>query len=157
MTEHTLFQRAAVALGATILAPLFVAITGLGNNGSVNPIASYVGRTSAAQTVNETINDDSKTSSDKSASDMSDKTATSSPAVVESAGAKAAGSYTVKDGDTYGCIAEKYYGSYEMWPQVYAQNAGYPGFEEFHLDVGAKLQMPAVSAAESLPKTSLCK
>lgn len=43
-----------------------------------------------------------------------------------------------------------------MWPQVYAQNGGYPGFEEYHLDVGAKLQMPAVSAAESLPKTSLC-
>lgn len=156
MTEHALFQRAAVALGATILAPLFVAITGLGDSGSVSPIASYVGRTSATQTVNETINDDSK-SSDKTSTESSDKSSNGSSAAVESAGAKAAGSYTVKDGDTYGCIAEKYYGSYEMWPQVYAQNAGYPGFEEYHLDVGAKLQMPAVSAAESLPKTALCK
>lgn len=34
MTEHVLFLRAAVALGATILAPLFVAITGLGSTGS---------------------------------------------------------------------------------------------------------------------------
>ena len=69
---------------------------------------------------------------------------------------KDAGTYTVKEGDTYGCIAENYYGSYDQWSRVYAANAGWPGFDEYRLDVGAVLQMPTVTQAEALPTTSLC-
>jgi nucleoid-associated protein YgaU len=58
--------------------------------------------------------------------------------------AKQATTYTVKDGDTYGCIAEKYYGSYDQWSRIYAANAGYAGYEEYGLAVGAKLQLPAL-------------
>ena len=85
---------------------------------------------------------------------------TPSPAAkTNTAGDKAAGEYVVKDGDTYGCIAEKYYGSYGQYQTVmdanFADSA--PGYGEYHLDVGAKVILPAVSGANMTPATSLCK
>ncbi len=154
MNEHTLFQRAAVALGATIIVPLFVAATGLGGNG----VATETRLESYIQNNTQTVKDDENKAIEQKKDESKDtkKPETTSTAT-QSAGAKAAGSYTVKAGDTYGCIAEKYYGSYDQWSRVYAENGGYPGFEEYRLDVGAKLVMPAVAASEALPKTSLCE
>lgn len=71
---------------------------------------------------------------------------------------KPAGFYTVKAGDTYGCIAEKYYGSYEHWVDILNANIKYgEGFEETRLFVDAKLEMPAISKANLKPSTKLCQ
>lgn len=65
--------------------------------------------------------------------------------------------YTVKDGDTYGCIAEKYYGSFEHWVDVVNANpVGNVGFTEYGLHVGAQLVLPAVSTAALKPTSTLC-
>ena len=65
--------------------------------------------------------------------------------------------YTVKEGDTYGCIAEKYYGSYEHYVEIMAANPVYNlGFGEYSLFVDAKLVLPAISAANLKPASSLC-
>lgn len=74
-------------------------------------------------------------------------------------GAKPASDYVVKDGDTYGCIAEKYYGGFGQYSDVMNTNSAsiVPGYAEYHLDVGAKIQLPAVSADNLSPATSLCK
>jgi len=70
---------------------------------------------------------------------------------------KSASLYTVKEGDTYGCIAEKYYGSFEHWVDIYNSNARYGrGFSEYHLYVDAVLEMPAISAENLKPQTKLC-
>lgn len=63
--------------------------------------------------------------------------------------------YTVKEGDTYGCIAESYYGSYEHWQDIMNANLKYGnGFSEYGLHVGAVLELPA---AETLkPASKLC-
>jgi nucleoid-associated protein YgaU len=84
---------------------------------------------------------------------------TVTPAKTSSTGDKAASTYVVKDGDTYGCIAEKYYGSFEQYQNVMDANwaATTPGYGEYHLDVGAKLTLPAVAASNVLPATSICK
>ena len=86
-------------------------------------------------------------------------TATVSPAVKPNASAKVASDYVVKDGDTYGCIAEKYYGGFGQYSDVMNTNSAstVPGYAEYHLDVGAKIQLPAVSADNLSPATSLCK
>lgn len=71
---------------------------------------------------------------------------------------KAATTYTVKDGDTYGCIAEKYYGSYENFVDVMAANPVYDqGFGEYQLYVGAQLTLPAVAQENVKPASSLCQ
>lgn len=70
---------------------------------------------------------------------------------------KAASLYTVKEGDTYGCIAEKYYGSFEHWTDIYNLNARYGrGFSEYYLHVDAVLELPAISAENLKPATKLC-
>lgn len=74
------------------------------------------------------------------------------------AGDKAATVYTVKPGDTYGCIAEKYYGSYEHWTDIYNANARYGlGFQPDELFVDAKLDLPAIAAADLKPASKLCE
>ncbi len=72
--------------------------------------------------------------------------------------AKKASDYTVKAGDTYGCIAEKYYGSYEQYSTVMVANWAdtTPGYGEYHLDVGAKVRLPAVSGDQLKPITHVC-
>jgi LysM repeat protein len=77
------------------------------------------------------------------------------PSVVV-AGAKAASTYVVKEGDTYGCIAEKYYGSFENWVDVDAVNPNTEGFLERRLFVGATLTLPALTAEQVKPASSLC-
>jgi hypothetical protein len=71
--------------------------------------------------------------------------------------AKAESVYTVKEGDTYGCIAEKYYGSFEHWVDVMNSNPVFSeGFGEYELHVGAQLVLPAVTADRLKPASSLC-
>ena len=166
MTETKLFRNTLVALGSTIVLPLVVGATGLAapEGKTANQLVKdYV---MVAQQQTDTTNDnkdqatDTTTKDDSSTTNASDSSTTSSGAVSKPqtfAGEKKAGTYTVKAGDTYGCIAEKYYGSYEQWPRLYSANAGWPGFEEYTLNVGATLQIPAVSASETLPKTSVCQ
>ncbi len=166
MTEKDLFRTTLITLGSTIVLPLIVGVSGLaapGDKPTNDLIKSYVG-TSAVKTeeskdtakTDEAKPTDQNKSTDQAQSSDTPKTDAAVPAA-GAAPAKAAGSYTVKAGDTYGCIAEHYYGSYDQWPKVYNANAGWPGFNEYDLAVGASLQMPAVSAAEALPKTDLCK
>lgn len=71
---------------------------------------------------------------------------------------KAASLYTVKEGDTYGCIAEKYYGSYEHWSDIYNANARYGvGYSPDRLFVDAVLELPAISASDLKPASNLCQ
>ena len=162
MTETTLFKRTLGVLGATIVAPLFVAATGVGNGNvpTKTHVANYINN--VATTV-KNGSKDAKNSSQSAAQNKTDDTTAntvsgsqSSANKVENAPAKSAGNYTVKSGDTYGCIAENYYGSYDQWPKIYAANGGYAGYEEYGLDVGAKLTLPTVSASEVTAKTNLC-
>lgn len=164
MDETTLFQRTLIALGATILGPLFVATTGVGGQGaSVNErIQDYVSVAVATndqsdeETTDETSDGQQGENGEQTNGEGGNRENESEATPDGYAAAKDAGTYTVKEGDTYGCIAETYYGSYDQWSRVYATNAGWPGFDEYRLDVGAVLQMPAVTQAEALPTTSLC-
>ncbi len=176
MTESDQFKTTLGVLGATLLAPLFVASGNLGGGpGTVQEkLKNYVAAAAQSVVVKDDVKkDDTKADgteknegkaaeNNQSDADNQNKTPASStpPAstrATDNASAKKAGTYTVKAGDTYGCIAEKYYGSYEQWPRVYAANAGWPGYEEYTLNVGAKLQMPAVEVRDVLPKTTLCQ
>lgn len=70
---------------------------------------------------------------------------------------KEASLYTVKEGDTYGCIAEAYYGSYEHWVDILNANIIYgEGYSERELHVGAVIEMPAIPAAQQKPASNLC-
>ncbi len=99
------------------------------------------------------------------ASPAPNSTATSTPATTTPpsvaptpvVAAKSASTYTVKDGDTYGCIAEKYYGSYENWTNVVKANPQLEGFSEYRLFVGAVLELPAMSADAVRPASTLCQ
>ena len=63
----------------------------------------------------------------------------------------------VKDGDTYGCIAEKYYGSFEHWVDIMNSNPVHTdGFSEYELHVGAQLVLPAITADRLKPASALC-
>ena len=179
MTEKNLFRTTLITLSSTIVLPLLVGTTGLAapNSSSTNDLVKdYIAAahgTDAVQSNNSNSGSSTETKSDTNKSSTSsnnstdqaqssDTTSTTTPAATEvqtttSTGAKATGTYVVKEGDTYGCIAEKYYGSYEQWPKVYAANSAYPGYEEYHLNVGAVVLLPAVSAAEVLSQTSVCK
>ena len=166
-------------LASTLLVPLIAGLINTGAPDTVKTsqrISSYLsGKALVADKSQdesgESAAKDSATNTDTENSnqqaDQEDKTAANTQAAGTnstsktakdgvSAGAKSAGKYVVKSGDTYGCIAESYYGSYEQWPKVYVENAGWPGFGEYSLAVGANLIMPAVSAADALPATSLC-
>ena len=91
---------------------------------------------------------------DQSQPAASEATATPAPA----AGDKTGTVYTVKEGDTYGCIAEKYYGSYEHYVDIMAANPVRDyGFGEYGLFVDAQLVLPAISAGNLKPATSLCQ
>jgi LysM repeat protein len=64
--------------------------------------------------------------------------------------------YTVKEGDTYGCISEKYYGSFEHWPDIINANPNTVGFGEYELHVGARIVLPAIPAGSLRPASTLC-
>ncbi|MFZ1812547.1 MAG: LysM domain-containing protein [Candidatus Saccharimonadales bacterium] len=173
MTEKTLFRNALIMLGSTIALPLVVGTTGLGAPGGASTndlLKQYVASAATTSTSQQNKSDDQvKKDAEPSQNDTaqttptSDQTATTESAKAAEAtpagyaAAKPAGTYVVKAGDTYGCIAERYYGSYDQWSKVYAANGIYPGFEEYRLNVGATLQMPAVATSEVLPVTQLCK
>jgi len=85
---------------------------------------------------------------------------TTPPASVpaNSTGDRAQTIYTVKEGDTYGCIAEKYYGSFEHYTEIMAANPLYAtGFGEYSLFVEAKLVLPAIASTNLKPASSLCQ
>lgn len=157
MTETSLFRLTLGVLAATVLAPIIVAATGVGGDRATtgDRLDSYIANASTAQGQGV---DGSKQAdvSKKDTANQKDPTANEKASQATTAGAKAAGSYTVKAGDTYGCIAEQYYGSYDQWTRVYEQNAGWPGYDEYELHVGAKLQLPAVSADEVRQTTNVC-
>lgn len=178
MTERTLYRRTLVVLGLTILPPLVVAASGLGLGAKGTKLdtrlTDYIHGVAATGVVAT-----KDTVSTQKAPATADKTTPAAPAQnsanqkVKStaqntmlpntaakgvaAAAKSAGTYTVKNGDTYGCIAEHYYGSYDQWPRVYEANGGYVGYEEYSLAVGARLQLPAITTDQVLPSTDLCK
>lgn len=185
MTEKNLFRTTLITLGSTIVLPLIVAMTGVAapNGASTNDLVKgYLSAAHGADAVQANNSSSSSSSNNGSSSETksdtnssstqsnpstdqttrADTATTTTPAATDTrttatAGVKAASTYVVKEGDTYGCIAERYYGSYEQWPKVYAANSAYPGYEEYHLNVGAVVQLPAVSTAEVLPQTSVCK
>lgn len=65
--------------------------------------------------------------------------------------------YTVKEGDTYGCIAEKNYGSYEHWPEILSANIIYGhGYSEIELHVGAVVELPEILKENLKPASNLC-
>lgn len=169
MTERKMYNYTVIGLTSTILVPIAVAVFGI--TGSTAPIstvaANYVKNTVAKGSTSDkntstdntqkSTNKKKATTSTKDAAKTNDKSTSSETAASQGrVAAKPAGMYTVKAGDTYGCIAEKYYGSYEMWPQVYQQNGGWPGYTEYNLDVGAKLQMPALRKSTTFSPTHLC-
>lgn len=93
-------------------------------------------------------------------SDTSSSTNTNSiqPKPISSSNGKPQALYTVKEGDTYGCIAEKYYGSFEHFTDIMASNpSDQVGFGEKRLFVDAQLILPAVSASELKLPSSLCQ
>jgi nucleoid-associated protein YgaU len=68
-----------------------------------------------------------------------------------------AAKYTVKEGDTYGCIAEKYYGSFEHYTDIMNVNpVASVGFNEYELFVGQVIDLPAVAHGALKPASSLC-
>jgi LysM repeat protein len=138
---------------------------------STDKLSSYLGlpvtkqEKSEDESVNNVAVDDSKNSADVTVDDGKTKDGVKSetpmssqtPSATAKAGVdKPATEYTVKEGDTYGCIAEKYYGSYEHWPDVMAANPVTEGYAEYRLFVGAKLVLPAVPSASLKPASTLC-
>jgi LysM repeat protein len=65
--------------------------------------------------------------------------------------------YVVQKGDTYGCIAERHYGSHHHYQEVMAANPiTKKGFSERKLFVGAKVVLPAIAAQDLKQTTNLC-
>ncbi len=89
-------------------------------------------------------------------STKAEPTVTTTAPVTVQAGDKTQTMYTVKEGDTYGCIAEKYYGSYEHWTDVVSANPSSDGFTEYELHVGAQIVLPAVTSVNLKPVSVLC-
>lgn len=118
--------------------------------------------TAPSVAVTETPSSDAAQSSSATTTDTTaptpTTTTTTSTAPSAAQSGKAETVYTVKDGDTYGCIAEKYYGSYEHYTDVMAANpVNQTGFGEYSLYVGAQLVLPAVAKENLKPASSLCQ
>ena len=166
MTEQNLYKKTCVVLALTLAAPAVVGLFGIGADDDMTPakaVSSYA--KNIDHPAASTPGDDKKASGDENKSSEKDdaiskkseaskndasKERSTTP---EKTTKKDAGTYTVKAGDTYGCIAESHYGSYEMWPAVQRANAG-PGYGEYTLHVGAKLTLPATTT--ELETTNLC-
>ena len=154
MTETQLFKRAAAVLASTLAIPVIVILTTSGGSNAVKQrLASYLG---GATNVSAQTNKDGSEESEMPETVMDKDTEASKPdeSMKKEEGSEA--TYTVKEGDTYGCIAEKHYGSYDQWQKVYAANAGYLGYDEYELHVGAKIVMPALANEEIKTETNLC-
>ena len=103
-----------------------------------------------------TVDNGTPVESEAMDSTKTETTVAPSPSAAAPAGDKAQMMYTVKDGDTYGCIAEKYYGSYEHWTDVVSANPSSDGFTEYELHVGAQIILPGVTSANLKPASTLC-
>ncbi len=107
---------------------------------------------------NTTDNNQAAESDQSGAADEAEQNESEPSSLPDTGSGKAESVYTVKEGDTYGCIAEKYYGSYEHYVDIMAANPIYDlGFGEYSLFVDAKLVLPAIDAANQKPATSLCQ
>lgn len=126
-------------------------VVGTDNGATTTPAPSVA--------VTETPSSDTAQSSSATAKTDTAPAATPTPAASTTVQTgKAETVYTVKDGDTYGCIAEKYYGSYEHYSDVMAANpVNQTGFGEYSLYVGAQLVLPAVAKENLKPASSLCQ
>lgn len=129
---------------------------------STTPADETVVSTDTTSEASEALPDESGVVSEQTATEDSTQT---SETVVEAApdqaattqsGDKAEVVYEVKEGDTYGCIAENYYGSFEHWPDIMSVNPSTKGYTEYELHVGAKITLPAVLAANLKPASDLC-
>lgn len=171
MTESKLFRWVAIACTSSLLLPLIIATTA-GNDGKATQklqqylkIADSSVKDTAAVKLTE-VKEGDKTPTDPNANQAAPTTNSNEPAKqpttttqTPAGTAKPKSEYVVKEGDTYGCIAEKYYGSFEHYTDVMRANAAgvVPGYSEYRLNVGAKLQLPAVAAGDLKPASSLCK
>lgn len=160
MTQANLFKYVVYGALAALLVPVLVALSNTeGANSAANRVAKYLGI--AEQTKSGGANKDGvqdNVDGNKITVDNPQSGSSDNNSVGEKTVAKAAGEYVVKAGDTYGCIAENYYGSYEQYPMLMAANGAtkYKGFSERKLHVGAKLVLPAVTASQLKPATNLC-
>lgn len=126
-----------------------------GTDQSATDTASDTDNTAATDT--PAVEESTATDNTAVSEDTSSSTDTAAPSVTANATDKAETVYTVKEGDTYGCIAEKYYGSYEHYVDIMAANpVNQYGFSEYQLFVGAQLVLPAISGANLKPASSLC-
>lgn len=171
MTESLLFKRVSWVLALTVAAPLIVALMSNGRVDINNRLSAYLNKISVQQASDQDSKDktsepeegaanSTESSSDETSASEStaaaEATNSQNAAGLDLASVKPASTHTVEAGDTYGCIAEKYYGSFDQWQLIYNANAGYPGFSEYGLDVGAQLVLPAVDAANVRAQTHIC-
>lgn len=161
MNESQLFKRTCLVLASTLILPVAVALFAHGGAEEVKKyvdqgtMTSFVG-SKDKKSADKDSKKDQKSTDKKTADKSSDKNSASSAKETET-GVKSASTYTVKAGDTYGCIAENYYGSYEQWPTIYNANiGGGVGYGEYDLHVGAVLTLPAVAADQVKPASQLC-
>lgn len=97
------------------------------------------------------------TPSDSATTDQSQTTKPVTAPSLPGSVSRTASTYVVKEGDTYGCIAEKYYGSFENWVNIDSANPDTEGFLERRLFVGAALELPALTADQARPASTLCQ
>ena len=163
MSDSKLFKYACYVLAATLLVPVAVYAASMVFGFSGQDPAKYIaeGTKSVLNQVEKKEapkKSDDKKSDKKVSKKSSDKKVVKKSTKKSAVTGKKASTYTVKSGDTYGCIAEKYYGSLELWPVVYNANiGGGVGYGEYDLHVGAVLVLPAVSASNMTPASNLCK
>lgn len=116
--------------------------------------------TSTDSVVTDSSQEDTTVSPDTTTPEPSDSTstATESPVLPATVSDKTETIYTVKEGDTYGCIAEKYYGSFEHFVDIMASNpVDQMGFGERTLFVDAQLVLPAIAGSDLKPTSALCQ
>ena len=159
---------AVVAVGAVLVGyNAFVAKND--NKSTSDRLAQYLNLDVAKQEKSEdeslaavTGNNDQTTAQPTESTDQPATPATGSESATPQAATtpasnKAESVYTVKEGDTYGCIAEKYYGSFEHWVDVMNANpVGQVGFTEYGLHVGAQIVLPAITATHLKSASNLC-
>lgn len=157
MTDTELYTRTRIVLAATLLLPIIVGLFNLSTNDA--NLTKYI-KAGTASSLSKPADKKASDKKDEAKKDKDTKTEANTKQkkkATATAGVKPASTYTVKAGDTYGCIAENYYGSFEQWPLVYGANAGGAGYNEYDLAVGAKVQLPALTAAQVKPATNLCE
>lgn len=158
MSENTFKKSVYISCAVAIVLVSYLAFARkLGTNDSATARnAKYLGL-KANPSVDVTVGNQKDLTLDGSGDDTKGADADSQQSTTTAANGKLASLYTVKEGDTYGCIAETYYGSFEHWQDILNANSRYGnGFSEYHLHVGAVLELPAISAENLKPASKLC-